>query len=489
MQPWSTRDTGRPSITGKVRLVQETDQDVQSGFLMYLPVYKHGSAPVTLAERRAGIVGWVFAPFRLNDLMQGIEAGRSNEFDTEIYDGEIISGNAMMYDHDLDHGLRKHADYEVIYPAYITGHRWTLRFRSLPVFEARLDKRRPMIVGLSGIAFSLLMALLTGLLARGQERAEKAARKMNKDLITSEERARLAISASNLAAWDYDMVTGRVYLSEGWSHLLGGEQLPTNTTIAELTALVPAEDQKMVKTAIKEAAKGLHSSAYQISHRVRKFDGSYMWILSTGRVTERDQNGWAVRMLGVNRDITERKQKEELMHQLAHYDALTGLPNRVLFSDRITQSLLKGKREKSCMAVMLLDLDKFKPVNDTFGHQVGDLLLKEVAKRLASCLRESDTVSRLGGDEFVLLLPTLRIGQDATLVAEKILRALSQTFELAGHAVNISASIGASIYPEHGDSELQLVKNADLAMYQSKLVGGNRMSLFQLGRPAVNQPT
>ena len=179
-------------------------------------------------------------------------------------------------------------------------------------------------------------------------------------------------------------------------------------------------------------------------------------------------------------DVTKSKQAEEQMHYLAHYDALTGLPNRTLFTDRLQQALTTAKRDKPHIAVMFLDLDKFKPVNDELGHDVGDLLLKEAAKRMQNCVRESDTVSRIGGDEFTVLLPIIEVEQDAIQVAEKILYAISQPFELAGHSILISSSIGIAVYPEHGSDEKTLIKNADVAMYYAKSRGRNNARLYRL---------
>jgi diguanylate cyclase (GGDEF)-like protein len=178
-------------------------------------------------------------------------------------------------------------------------------------------------------------------------------------------------------------------------------------------------------------------------------------------------------------DVTKEKQAEERMHHLAHYDALTGLPNRSLFADRLHQALATAKREKTRVALMFLDLDKFKPVNDNLGHDVGDMLLKEVAKRMLECVRDSDTVSRLGGDEFVILLPNIEAEQVALRVAGKILNSLNQTFELAGHSINISSSIGVAVYPEHGGDEKLLTRNADTAMYYAKNGGRNNVKLFK----------
>ena len=178
-------------------------------------------------------------------------------------------------------------------------------------------------------------------------------------------------------------------------------------------------------------------------------------------------------------DVTRAKQLEEQMYRMAHYDTLTGLPNRALFTDRLQQSLAAAKRNKAHLAVMFIDLDRFKPVNDTLGHDVGDLLLKEVAVRMQSCVREVDTISRIGGDEFIVLLPGMEREQDAMSVAEKILYSLSRSFELAGHKIHISSSIGIAVYPEHGDQDKSLLKNADIAMYFAKESGRNNAKLFQ----------
>jgi diguanylate cyclase (GGDEF)-like protein/PAS domain S-box-containing protein len=177
-------------------------------------------------------------------------------------------------------------------------------------------------------------------------------------------------------------------------------------------------------------------------------------------------------------DVTQEKQAEERMHHLAHYDALTGLPNRALFSDRLQQAIVTAKREKTRVALLFIDLDKFKPVNDNLGHDVGDLLLKEVAKRMRNCVRDADTVSRIGGDEFVILLPSIELRQHAMVVAEKILHAINLPFELAGNNIHISSSIGVAVYPEHGGDEKLLTKNTDLAMYHAKNNGRNNVQLF-----------
>ena len=170
-------------------------------------------------------------------------------------------------------------------------------------------------------------------------------------------------------------------------------------------------------------------------------------------------------------------QSEQQQRELAQHDMLTGLANRALFSDRLQHALAIAKRDGTRFALLYLDLDKFKPVNDTHGHAVGDLLLKEVAQRMTRRVRESDTVARIGGDEFVVILRAIDGDQSVIQVAQSILEALGQPFLIGELSLQISCCIGAAIYPDHGDDELTLSRVADGAMYQAKHSGRNRVCL------------
>ena len=204
-------------------------------------------------------------------------------------------------------------------------------------------------------------------------------------------------------------------------------------------------------------------------------------VYLTIKLPLRHANGSIYALCGIATDITREKEIEEHIRRMAQYDALTGLPNRALFTDRLQQAFSAAKRGNEHFALMYIDLDKFKPVNDIYGHAMGDLLLNEAAQRMQSCVRQSDTVARIGGDEFVVVLPSLKDDQDAQEVAEKIRHSLNLPFELSGHILNISSSIGVAIYPAHGDNEKELVKNADIAMYYAKENGRNNVTLYHRG--------
>jgi diguanylate cyclase (GGDEF)-like protein/PAS domain S-box-containing protein len=210
--------------------------------------------------------------------------------------------------------------------------------------------------------------------------------------------------------------------------------------------------------------------------QVYRKDGRKMWLSVSARAVSED--GVLVRYEGMNEDITPRKVAEERVQYLAYYDALTGLPNRILLRDRLTKALAGARRQKGKVALLFLDLDRFKDVNDSLGHSVGDLLLQGVAERLKTWGREQDTVARLGGDEFLITLTHVKDVSDAAVAAERLMDAMTAEFVIQGHSLYVSCSVGISIFPEHGADAETLIKNADAAMYSAKDSGSNNFRFF-----------
>jgi diguanylate cyclase (GGDEF)-like protein/PAS domain S-box-containing protein len=288
-------------------------------------------------------------------------------------------------------------------------------------------------------------------------------------LTQSEARHRLLADNATDVIWTMDLNGNFTYISPSAEKLTG-------FTVAELMQqqmqqLVTPESYAPIKYQMQKAAKALLNGEVYPDYvgeveQVCK-DGRRVWseVKISGIY---DAEGQFVSILGVSRDLTERRKIEERMRYMAQHDTLTGLPNRTLFADRLQQALQYAIRHKKTLTLMLLDLDKFKPVNDNYGHAVGDLLLQQVALRLQQAIRSSDTVARIGGDEFIILLPEIDELSDAELVAKKIRQSIALPYNLCGLEIRISCSVGLACYPEDGETDLALSKIADQRMYQQK---------------------
>ena len=312
-------------------------------------------------------------------------------------------------------------------------------------------------------AFGLtLLGTLTALMRRRVD--------VQRSRMASTHRLEQALEGSGTAVWDTDLATGECVLSAAWSEMLGGPSRETRTTVSALTQLIHPDDFAATVKASVDVVKGLQP-AYAQEHRVRTDDGRWIWILSRGRVVERDpRTGRALRMVGTNIEITSRKAAEERMQDLAQHDGLTGMATRALFYERMQRALLRAKRAGQGPALLFLDLDHFKRVNDSLGHAAGDALLREFAARLAGCVREVDTIGRFGGDEFVVLLEAVRDRDNALRVAEKIAAAMREPFEADGRQVTSTASIGVALH-DRPESVDDWMKRADRALFEAKAAG------------------
>jgi diguanylate cyclase (GGDEF)-like protein/PAS domain S-box-containing protein len=312
-------------------------------------------------------------------------------------------------------------------------------------------------------------------------------RKAETALRISEQRYTLATRGSSDGLWDWNVETGEAYFSPRWMELLGYEADELPQALASWYGLAHADDLPRLKAEIA-AHLSEGTTHFVLEHRLRHKDGTYRWMLCRGLAVRRE-DGTAYRMAGSLTDITDRKMAEEQLHHGASHDALTGLPNRVLLQDLLMRAMARAQRQKSySYAVLFVDLDGFKRVNDALGHLVGDELLIAAARRLESTLRPGDTVARFGGDEFTILLDGLRLVDDALLVCERVQRSLSAPFDVAGIAVNVTASIGVAIGPGRYERLEQVLRDADVAMYRGKAAGGARVVVAE-GGAACPAPT
>lgn len=300
---------------------------------------------------------------------------------------------------------------------------------------------------------------------------------MNRKLRESEERYALAVRAANDGIWDWNLQTNEIYYSIRWKEILGFKDDQISNGTDEWFNRIHPDDQRIVQANLVSHLKGT-SSHFECEYRIKHATGKYLWVLSRGMAV-RDARNTPYRMAGSQSDITARKIAElRLAHDAVH-DPLTGLPNRVLFLDRLQNRLERIKRNPSDLfAVMFLDLDRFKVVNDSLGHGVGDQLLITIANRLMHCIRNEDTVSRLSGDEFAILLNSIPDINEALQIANRIKAQLKTTTMLGAVERFPTASIGIALFNEKYTKADELLRDADAAMYVAKAQGGNQYRIF-----------
>jgi diguanylate cyclase (GGDEF)-like protein/PAS domain S-box-containing protein len=314
-------------------------------------------------------------------------------------------------------------------------------------------------------------------LTASQRLAFEREREFAETLRQSEERYALAAHGANDGLWDWDVASGRVYLSARWKSMLGHEEDEIAAHVDAWFSRVHEDDLPGLKEAL-EANVGGRTTHIQHEYRMVHKEGQHVWVLCRGIVLF-DSRGKPVRVAGSQTDITASKEAEEQLRRSVLHDALTGLPNRALLMDRLEQAIARAQRTNDArFAVLFLDLDHFKTLNDSLGHLAGDQLLVQTAGRLGECLRSTDTVARLGGDEFAIILADLENDETASIIAERIQEALGEPFDLEGHRVFTSASVGITLSSDKYQRAADFLRDADTAMYRAKSQGRARHQLF-----------
>lgn len=338
---------------------------------------------------------------------------------------------------------------------------------------------------LGGLALVIAVATYIHRINRQLHRSVAEARVAAGELRASEEKYRILTETMKDVVWTADADTLRItYVSPSIERLRG-------YTVAELlgspieSSVKPGE-RNTLRSLVRQRSRAFRADPDGSPHFYTEVfeqpckDGGSVWteVVTTYGVNPRSG---ILEVHGVTRDITERRASQERITHMAEHDLLTDLPNRALVTDRLSQALATARRNRHRVALLYIDLDRFKPINDTHGHAVGDLLLQEAAGRMRACVRESDTVGRFGGDEFVVLLPVVESSEDALRVAEKIRAALGEPFLLAGLCLEVSSSIGVALYPEDGRDQEALLLSADRIMYEAKREGRDRVSMSTAG--------
>jgi diguanylate cyclase (GGDEF)-like protein/PAS domain S-box-containing protein len=595
------RDSGMATISGKVRLSVDTEANARPGFIMYLPIYARGQPQDSVAQRRAHLVGWVYASFRMHDVIASLYGEQPPGLTIAIYDGVEPSAAALLHRTPEAAGRHLPADISANEYLVVGGHDWTLTMSAQDDFKDRFGRNAAWLIASIGTGLSLLLAFLTWLMMTGRGRAMRLASTMTKELRENEEKFRaIADCTVNWEVWwgqdgkprwinpsvkeyigytveecmampDFagtliypedlprvvpEFLKGQqgfrgedlefrcirkdgslIWLSVSWVPISDakGDFIGFRTSGRDIT------ERKQVEAELRIAAAAFDSqepmmitdanatilrvnSAFTqctgytpeeivgLTPRVLqsgRHDAAFfreMWAAIhrdggwQGEIWDRRKNGdvypkWLAisavmgedgvvsHYVGTHHDITERKIAEERIKELAFFDALTHLPNRTLLLDRLKQAITASARSEACGALLFIDLDHFKTLNDTLGHDKGDLLLQQVAQRLASSVLESDTVARVGGDEFVVVLGSLHENREEAAsqteaLGEKILAVLGNPYQLGDIEYRSTASVGATVFRGHQASIDELLKQADLAMYKSKEKGRNAVCFF-----------
>lgn len=600
------RDGNIAALSGKVILMQETEQDVQAGTLMYVPIYRKALPLQTIEQRRAALYGWVYSPFRMTDLLQEVLGEQKNlsTMHLQVFAGAVANADNQLFNNHRD---QPHMLLPNMLERHMTfgGQQWTLLFENYGQYGLDYSKAWLQLIG--GVLSSTLLFFLIAAYM-GMRKALHSADVATAELRRSEENFRVLAKNESVLVWMSGLDKKCNSFNQVWLEFTGRtlEQELGNGWVA---GDHPDDLQNCLST-YRSAFDARQE--FTMEYRLRRHDGEYRWILDHGvprfdahgnfigyigsclDITERKRieeqllltqfamdnafveiywldkeahisyiNKQACTTLGYTReellqlsipdldplvpiaqwnehwedlkrdqsqffetqhrrkdgtvipvevsanyvkfgrqefnvafcrDISERKRTEEQIHTLAYFDALTKLPNRRMLNDRLAQAIAASRRSGHWGALLFIDLDNFKPLNDTCGHSMGDLLLIQVAERLIRCVRAVDTVARFGGDEFVVVMSELAQDKDklktqAGIVAEKIRAALAEPYVLKqkpNHVVSgtpiehhCTSSIGITLFDGREDDQETILKRGDIAMYHAKAAGRNQLRFYE----------
>ena len=472
------RDNGNVAFSAKVKLVQENGDDLQNGFLMYLPLYRNGAPIENVAQRQKELIGYVYSPFRIDNLIKGILlSDKVRQVNFSIYDGDSQEAADILYTPKINSNYSSSTDNKKFIPRFsvvktleFPGRNWTVNFQSTAVFENIIENNLAQLIAFTGTILSLFLLLVLLNFISSSKKALLASTKLN----VLVDRLKAGASAGIIGIWDWDIEKNLLNWDPVMYRLYGLEPADFDDLYEAWLSRVHIDDREHIDGEIQAALR--NEREYCPEFRVLWPDNSVHYIKAVSKTTF-NSTGKAIRLVGVNYDITEQKNIQIRLNKEASYDQLTHLPNRRLITDRLKQAIAFAERDKKKMAILFIDLDGFKKVNDIYGHHVGDWLLIEVSTRIQHCLRATDTVGRLGGDEFVVVLPD--IDENAEDVANKIRTTLEEPFVMDnGVVLNISSSIGVAIYLQDAKNQIMLMECADKAMYEAKKRGCNKVVLF-----------
>ena len=473
------RDLGKVSVSGRLTLVQDEGGKPSPSVLIAAPIYQNKTLIDTREARRQHLHGWAAAPLRIAQFMQGVLGNDvlapASMLAIKVFDLDENGKPELLFENIDANGtqpgadaLRRQADIP------FAGRIWRIELITLPGFAKKIGFHWPQETALLGVLGSLLLAAVFWQMTHGRNVALRLAKDMTRELRESKELLQAVIEGSNDAIFVKD-AEGRFLLANSTLRRWLGEEGDTghikqrdkDLVTPDILAQIREEDQRIM----------FKQQTVTSERQIRTHDG----LLRTLQLTKgplRTADGEVTGVFGIARDISRQKKARDQIWRQANYDALTNLPNRRLFRDRLQGEIRRAHRNACLLALLFIDLDNFKDVNDSLGHDQGDQLLIEAARRISRCVRESDVVARMGGDEFVVILPDITESAHAARIAQTLLSALAQSFPLAQGTVYVSASIGITVYPNDAQDDIALIQCADQAMYATKAQGRNDFSFF-----------
>lgn len=471
------RDANRITVTNRIpRLLAVSGSDTENGVLFLAPLYRRGAPLDSLDSRQAALEGWVYLPLRMKVVVDSYllseYAELSGKIALRLYAGASQNEETLLYA--MPFSERRPASlYQAVRVFTVADTQWMLAID--PMYgpgENWTLKSREGIIAVLGVCLSVLLAVVSQLLAAGHVGVRRALQEATLANVALEQQE----AASRLANVVLAASPGGIVVTDAEKKILSVNQAFTRITGYEALEVVGRTPD--VLSSGRQPTL-FYQNMWQVIGDTGHWEGELVnrhkdghlmpVLLSINRVV--NEAGEVINYVGMLMDITERRKAEERIRHLAHHDYLTDLPNRMLLMERATQALTSARRYNRRMAIIFIDLDRFKPINDLYGHDAGDVVLRTVAKRLVSMVRESDTVCRQGGDEFVILLPEFADFSGLAKIAEELWAVIQEPCEFENHLLTVSASIGVATYPENGDTVDAIIQSADSAMYQAKADG------------------
>lgn len=467
-------------LSNPTRLLQYQNNGTQdaTGYLLFMPIDAEFALSATI--KPSTLMGWIYIAFRLDETLAATFDGQGFELALNVFDASEAGARQLVFASDIASDARPNGFKPLLATRTVSllGRTWELDITSTPIFHDEFRSASGSWVTFIGLLLSVFLAVLTWLVA-DRTRALRQIRRINNQLQVSEQRWKFALEGAGDGVWDHDIASGKNHVSARWKTLLGFEPEEMTEGIEAWASRIHPDDYPVVMKTMNDYLKGERSD-YVVEHRMRCKDGSWKWVLERGMIVERDAAGTPVRMVGTTADISRMKASEALIWQQANFDALTGLPNRRMFFDRLETEIARVQRYGGVFTLLFIDLDEFKEINDGFGHQAGDDVLKGVGRRLRVAVRTTDVVARLAGDEFTIILSQVNQSQDLETIVNKILDSLQQPMNVGEHVFTVSASIGAAVCPYDGVSADDLLNKADRAMYMAKAKGKNRWQSYSM---------